>query len=183
MKSKPRTTGKEAEIHGPHISQRHSATGAGGTGNRPGNRAAPGVRGPSAGGARREPPGGGPGDGGPPPGAGAAEGPHDPGPAGGGGPVLFRRGGRDWLDAAIILLIVVVNAVISISQEDNARKALEALREALGPPGPGDPGRGERRLESTQLVPGDIVLLEAGDYVPADGRILGRPASRRTSRP
>ena len=109
---------------------------------------------------------------GPPPGAGAAEGPHDPGPAGGGGPVLFAGGGQDWLDAVIILLIVVFNTVISVSQEDNARKALEALRKLSAPKARVIRDGVERRLESTQLVPGDIVLLEAGDYVPADRRIL-----------
>ena len=41
---------------------------------------------------------------------------------------LWASGGEDWLDAAIILVIVVVNALISISQEDSAEKALEALR-------------------------------------------------------
>ena len=44
---------------------------------------------------------------------------------------FFAGGGQDWLDAAIILVIVAVNACISISQEDNAEKALEALRKAL----------------------------------------------------
>lgn len=85
---------------------------------------------------------------------------------------FFAGGGQDWLDAAIILLIVLFNTVISVSQEDNARKALEALAEALGPQGPGVREGLERRLESSQLVPGDIILLEAGDYVPADGRVL-----------
>ena len=85
---------------------------------------------------------------------------------------FFAGGGQDWLDTAIILLIVVFNTVISVSQEDNARKALEAF-EKLAAPGARVLREGvERRLESTHLVPGDIILLEAGDYVPADGRIL-----------
>ena len=44
----------------------------------------------------------------------------------------FAGGGEDWLDAAIILLIVAFNTVISVSQEDNARKALEALQQQIG---------------------------------------------------
>ena len=79
---------------------------------------------------------------------------------------------RDWLDAAIILGIVVFNTVISVSQEDNARKALEALRKLSSPKAKVLRDGGEARLDSTDLVPGDIVWLEAGDYVPADGRIL-----------
>ena len=85
---------------------------------------------------------------------------------------LLAGGGRDWLDAAIILLIVVFNTVISVSQEDNARKALEALEKLAAPRARVLREGVERRLESTHLVPGDILLLEAGDYVPADGRIL-----------
>lgn len=85
---------------------------------------------------------------------------------------FFAGGGQDWLDAAIILLIVVFNTVISVSQEDNARKALEALEKLAAPRARVLREGVERRLESTHLVPGDILLLEAGDYVPADGRIL-----------
>ena len=86
---------------------------------------------------------------------------------------FFAGGGQDWLDTAIILLIVVFNTVISVSQEDNARKALEALEKLAAPRARVLREGVERRLESTHLVPGDILLLEAGDYVPADGRILG----------
>ena len=85
---------------------------------------------------------------------------------------FFAGGGQDWLDAAIILLIVVFNTVISVSQEDSARKALEALEKLAAPRARVLREGVERRLESTHLVPGDILLLEAGDYVPADGRIL-----------
>ena len=85
---------------------------------------------------------------------------------------FFAGGGQDWLDAAIILLIVLFNTVISVSQEDNARKALEALRKLSAPKARVIREGLERRLESSQLVPGDIILLEAGDYVPADGRVL-----------
>ena len=46
---------------------------------------------------------------------------------------LWASGGEDWLDAAIILGIVAVNAIISLSQEDSARKALEALSQMSAP--------------------------------------------------
>ena len=85
---------------------------------------------------------------------------------------LWASGGEDWLDAAIILVIVVVNACISISQEDSAEKALEALRNMSAPLAKVIRDGGLRRVETALLVPGDILQLEAGDLVPADARIL-----------
>ena len=85
---------------------------------------------------------------------------------------LLASGFEDWLDSAIILIIVLVNAAISISQEDNAEKALEALRNMSAPLAKTLRGGVWMRLETTQLVPGDIIMLEAGDLVPADARIL-----------
>lgn len=87
-------------------------------------------------------------------------------------------GGKDWLDAAIILLIVVVNAVISISQEDNAEKALEALRSLSAPLAHVTRDGTAGRVEAARLVPGDLIRLEAGDLVPADARILDCAALR-----
>jgi Ca2+-transporting ATPase len=85
---------------------------------------------------------------------------------------LVASGGEDWIDALIILLIVVVNACISISQEDNAEKALEALRKMSAPLAKVIREGELVRVEAALLVPGDIILLEAGDLVPADARIL-----------
>jgi Ca2+-transporting ATPase len=85
---------------------------------------------------------------------------------------LFASGGGDWIDALIILLIVVINACISISQEDNAEKALEALRKMSAPLAKVMRDGELVRVETAELVPGDIILLEAGDLVPADARIL-----------
>ena len=84
----------------------------------------------------------------------------------------FAGGGRDWLDAAIILVIVTVNTVISVAQEDNARKALEALDRLSAPRAKVVRDGAEQSLDSSRLVPGDVILLEAGDYIPADGRVL-----------
>ena len=85
---------------------------------------------------------------------------------------LLMGAPEDWLDAAIILVIVVVNTVLSLSQEDNAQKALEALRQLTAPHTRTLRDGTEHLLESAKLVPGDVIVLEAGDYVPADGRIL-----------
>ncbi len=81
-------------------------------------------------------------------------------------------GGEDLFEAGIILLIVLVNAVISITQEDHAHKALEALEKLVSPQARVMRDGAERRLDAAALVPGDIILLEAGDYIPADARLL-----------
>ena len=85
---------------------------------------------------------------------------------------LLSSGGEDWVEALIILVIVVVNACISISQEDSAEKALEALQKMSAPLAKVIRGGQQLRLETDALVPGDIIVLEAGDLVPADARIL-----------
>ena len=78
---------------------------------------------------------------------------------------LLASGGHDWLDAVIILLIVVINSVISISQEDNAQRALEELQKLSSPKARVLRDGTEERIEAAQLVPGDVILLEAGDRV------------------
>ena len=85
---------------------------------------------------------------------------------------LISTHGEDWIEAVIILLIVVVNAVISITQENSAHRALEALEQMSAPLARVVRDGQTLRLDTAQLVPGDIILLEAGDLVPADGRIL-----------
>ncbi|MFG6353048.1 MAG: calcium-translocating P-type ATPase, PMCA-type [Oscillospiraceae bacterium] len=85
---------------------------------------------------------------------------------------LVSSGGEDWIEAVIILVIVVVNACISISQENSAEKALEALQKMSAPLAKVVRGGKQIRLETDALVPGDIIVLEAGDLVPADARIL-----------
>lgn len=85
---------------------------------------------------------------------------------------LAASGFHDWGDAVIILVIVLVNAVLSISQEGSAERALEALRSMSAPHVRAVRDGRLIQLESRALVPGDIIHLEAGDLVPADARIL-----------
>ena len=85
---------------------------------------------------------------------------------------LLASGGEDWLDGVIILVIVVVNGIISITQEDQAQQALEELRRMSSPQANVLREGKNRRIAAAGLVPGDVILLEAGDLVPADARIL-----------
>lgn len=80
--------------------------------------------------------------------------------------------GEDWLDGVIILIIVAVNSILSITQEDHAHQALEELRRMAAPKARVLRDGTERTIPAAELVPGDVVLLEAGDQVPADARIL-----------
>ena len=81
-------------------------------------------------------------------------------------------GFKDWIDSVIILLIVVVNAIISISQENNANKSLEALQKMTAPLAKVLRSGKMDYVDTVNLVPGDIIELEAGDLVPADARLL-----------
>ena len=85
---------------------------------------------------------------------------------------LAASGGEDWLDGVIILIIVVVNGIISITQEDHAQQALEELRRMSSPTALTLREGERKRVAASALVPGDVILLEAGDQVPADARIL-----------
>lgn len=77
-----------------------------------------------------------------------------------------------WVDAGVILAVVVINAIIGFLQEGKAERALDAIRNML-PLQTQVLREGRRReLPATELVPGDIVYLAAGDKVPADLRLL-----------
>jgi P-type Ca2+ transporter type 2C len=76
------------------------------------------------------------------------------------------------MDAAIIAVIVLFVAVLGFFQEYRAERAIEALRKMLSPTITVLRGGREEEVPSKDLVPGDIMLLEAGDKVPADGRIV-----------
>lgn len=76
------------------------------------------------------------------------------------------------VDAAIIAVIVVFCAVLGFIQEYRAERALEALKKMLTPTITAMRGGKEREVPSKELVPGDILLLEAGDRIPADARLV-----------
>lgn len=76
------------------------------------------------------------------------------------------------LDTAVILAVVVTNAIIGFIQEGKAEAAMDAIREMLAPRASVRRDGERHGIDGDQLVPGDVVLLEAGDKVPADLRLL-----------
>ena len=75
-------------------------------------------------------------------------------------------------DAAIIATVILLNSAVGVMQEDKARKAIEALQKLSSPKALALREGKQYEIPSEQLVPGDIVFLEAGRQVPADLRIL-----------
>lgn len=79
---------------------------------------------------------------------------------------------HEWIDSSVIMGVVLVNAVIGYFQEAKAEQAIESLKQAVSTEATvirdGEP----LRLPSEKLVPGDMVLLESGDKVPADMRLV-----------
>ncbi|MGI6326895.1 MAG: cation-translocating P-type ATPase [Saccharofermentanales bacterium] len=78
----------------------------------------------------------------------------------------------EWIDAAVILAIVVINAVLGLIQEGRAEKAIEALKKMTSPQARVIRDGELQIIEAAQLVPGDLIVLEAGDIVPADIRLF-----------
>src|SRR5499426_3447495 len=76
-----------------------------------------------------------------------------------------------WIDAAIILGVVILNGLLGFIQEGKAEKALDSIRNMLSAEARTLRGGETRMTPAEQLVPGDIVLLESGDKVPADLRL------------
>lgn len=77
-----------------------------------------------------------------------------------------------WVDTWVILTVVVVNAIIGFMQEGKAEQAMDAIRHMLAPQANVIRAGERANIAGEQLVPGDIVILEAGDKVPADLRII-----------
>jgi len=77
-----------------------------------------------------------------------------------------------WIDTGVILAVVIANAIIGFIQEGKAEQALDAIRHMLALRANAIRSGERIMIDGEQLVPGDIVLLEAGDKVPADLRLL-----------
>src|SRR5262249_55189141 len=77
-----------------------------------------------------------------------------------------------WVDASIIFGVVVLNALLGFMQEGKAEKALDSIRNMLSAEARTVRGGETRVIAAEQLVPGDIVILESGDKIPADLRLI-----------
>ncbi|MBU1057629.1 MAG: cation-transporting P-type ATPase [Proteobacteria bacterium] len=79
---------------------------------------------------------------------------------------------QEWVDSGVIFGVVLVNAIIGYIQESKAENALTALADTMVSEATVLRNGEKKRIPSAELVPGDIVLLQAGDKVPADCRLL-----------
>ena len=80
--------------------------------------------------------------------------------------------GESFADVIIILAVVIINAVLGVVQESKAEAAIAALQEIAAATSKVIRGGHQLTVRSEELVPGDIIVLEAGDSVPADARIV-----------
>jgi Ca2+-transporting ATPase len=78
----------------------------------------------------------------------------------------------EWIDSVAILAIVLLNGVLGFLQEDKSRRALQALEKLAAPSARVVRGGAWQTIAARELVPGDRIRLEAGDYVPADARLF-----------
>jgi Ca2+-transporting ATPase len=79
---------------------------------------------------------------------------------------------KEFFEPVLILLIVILNAVMGVMQESKAEKALDALKSLSAPHARVIRDGEEKVIDAVELVPGDIVRLEAGDFIPADARLI-----------
>ena len=82
------------------------------------------------------------------------------------------QGENDYIDSIIIIVIVVLNALMGLIQETKAEKSIEALKNMTAPMAKVRRNGKIEEVSSKEIVPGDIVVLEAGNYVPADCRLI-----------
>ncbi len=86
--------------------------------------------------------------------------------------ICFEKNWGELFEPALILLIVILNAVMGVMQESKAEKALDALKNLTAPHARVIRDGKETVIDASLLVPGDIIKLEAGDFIPADARLL-----------
>ena len=82
------------------------------------------------------------------------------------------QGEHDYIDSIIIIAIVVLNAIMGLIQESKAEKSIEALKKMTAPMAKVKRNGKIEEVPAQEVVPGDIVILEAGNYVPADCRLI-----------
>jgi len=86
--------------------------------------------------------------------------------------ICVERNWGELFEPVLIVLIVILNAVMGVYQEGKAEKALDALKNMSAPHARVIRDGEEKVIDASELVPGDIIRLEAGDFVPADSRLI-----------
>ena len=86
--------------------------------------------------------------------------------------VSYFQGENDYIDTIIIIAIVILNAFMGVIQEAKAEKSIEALKQMTPPKAKVIRENETKEINAKDLVPGDIIILEAGNYVPADCRLI-----------
>lgn len=86
--------------------------------------------------------------------------------------ISYIQGENDYIDSIIIIVIVILNAIMGVIQEAKAEKSIEALKEMTPTKAKVLRENITTQINAEELVPGDIILLEAGCYVPADCRLI-----------
>ena len=86
--------------------------------------------------------------------------------------ISYIQGENDYIDSIIIIAIVILNAIMGVIQEAKAEKSIEALQQMTPPKAKVLRDGVTTEVNAEELVPGDIIILEAGNYVPADCRLL-----------
>lgn len=85
----------------------------------------------------------------------------------------YMQGENDYIDSIIIIAIVILNAIMGIIQEERAEKSIESLKKLTPKITKIVRDKKTQEINAENLVPGDIIELETGNYVPADCRIIG----------
>ncbi|MBE6797402.1 MAG: cation-translocating P-type ATPase [Ruminococcaceae bacterium] len=86
--------------------------------------------------------------------------------------ICVEKNWGELFEPALILLIVIINAIMGVMQESKAEKALEALQGLSAPHARVIRDGREQIIDAALLVPGDIIKVEAGDFIPADARLI-----------
>ena len=86
--------------------------------------------------------------------------------------IIGVKEGEGFTDSIIIMIVIIVNAIIGVAQENKAEKSLEALQKMSSHVAKVIRNGNLEVVQSAELVPGDIVVLDTGDFIPADLRII-----------
>ena len=84
---------------------------------------------------------------------------------------ILSNGEESWLEPIVIILIVIANALLGVFQESKAEAALDALKNMAAPSAKVVRDGVVSTIKASELVPGDVIVLDAGDYIPADARL------------